>query len=75
MRIGLYGMPSAGKTCILDRIDFMETAAGSALLRGIDPEFDQMDEDGRNSVRKKLLPAEEWLRIPESGSRLSRRWI
>ncbi len=54
MRIGLYGMPSAGKTCILDRIDFMETAAGSALLRGIDPEFDQMDEDGRNSVRKKL---------------------
>lgn len=51
MRIGLYGMPTAGKTHILDQIDFMEVALGSRLLREIDPEFDMRDEDGRKRDR------------------------
>lgn len=33
MRIGLYGMPTSGKTHILDRIDFFEVLVGSKLLR------------------------------------------
>ena len=33
MRIGLYGMPTAGKTYILDKVDFLEVMSGSVLLR------------------------------------------
>ena len=43
MRIGLYGMPTAGKTFIMDRIDFMEVIVGSKLLRQYDPDFDTLD--------------------------------
>lgn len=54
MRIGLYGMPTAGKTYILDRIDFMEAADGSRLLRKCDPDFDSRDQAGRENARKAL---------------------
>lgn len=52
MRIGLFGMPTAGKTHILDRIDFMEGVVGSRLLREYDPDFDTRDEAGREQDRK-----------------------
>jgi len=52
MRIGLYGMPSSGKTYILDRIDFIEVLAGSKLLRRMDPDFDLKDKVGREQTRK-----------------------
>ena len=52
MRIGLYGMPTAGKTFIMDRIDFIEVYAGSKLLRDCDPLFDSRDEEGREKARK-----------------------
>lgn len=52
MRIGLYGMPTSGKSYILDRINFMEVLAGSKLLREYDPEFDTRDENGRKQDRK-----------------------
>lgn len=52
MRIGLYGMPTAGKTYIMDRIDFIEVLVGSRLLREYDPDFDSRDEDGRERDRK-----------------------
>lgn len=55
MRIGLYGMPTAGKSHILDRIDFMEVAAGSKLLREHDPEFDTRDKNGQEQDRKALV--------------------
>ena len=54
MKIGLYGLPAAGKTTVLDKIDFMEVLSGSQLLRVIDPSFDKQDEDGKNAVRKQL---------------------
>jgi len=54
MRIGFYGMPTAGKTFILDRIDFLEVVVGSKLLRQYDPEFDKRDEAGRKKVRRDL---------------------
>jgi len=52
MRIGLYGMPSSGKTSILDKIDFMEVIVGSKLLRSYDPLFDTRDEKGREKARR-----------------------
>ncbi len=52
MRIGLYGMPTAGKTFILDKIDFLDVIVGSKLLREYDPDFDKRDEEGREKDRK-----------------------
>ena len=52
MRIGLYGMPTAGKTHILDQLDFIEVVVGSKLLREYDPDFDSRDEAGREQDRK-----------------------
>ena len=52
MRIGLYGMPTSGKTFIMDKIDFMEVLVGSRLLRQYDPDFDKRDEAGREEDRK-----------------------
>lgn len=54
MRIGLYGMPTSGKTYIMDRIDFMEVIVGSKLLRQFDPDFDKRDEVGREYDRRKV---------------------
>ncbi len=54
MRIGLYGMPTSGKTFILDQIDFIEVLVGSRLLREYDPEFDTRDETGREKDRKEV---------------------
>lgn len=62
MRIGLYGMPAAGKTHIMDRIDFIEVVTGSKFLREYDPEFDSRDEAEREKDRKaiaQLLTAKE----------------
>lgn len=52
MRIGLYGMPTSGKTFILDRIDFIEVLVGSKLLREYAPDFDKRDEAGKEQARK-----------------------
>lgn len=52
MRIGLYGMPTAGKTHIMDRISFLDVLVGSRLLREYDPDFDIRDEAGRERDRK-----------------------
>lgn len=62
MRIGLYGMPTAGKTHILDQLDFIEVVVGSRLLREYDPEFDSRDEAEREHDRKavaQLMMAKE----------------
>ena len=54
MRIGLYGMPTAGKSYILERIDFMEVVLGSKLLRQQNPDFDLLDEEGRKKARERF---------------------
>lgn len=54
MKIGLYGMPASGKTYILNRISFLQTLAGSRLLREWNPEFDSLDEAGKEKARKTL---------------------
>ncbi len=52
MRLGLYGMPTAGKTFILDRIDFIDVIVGSELLRSLAPNFDSCDQTEREKARK-----------------------
>lgn len=52
MRVGLYGMPTAGKTFIMDQIDFLDVLVGSKLLREYAPDFDKRDESGREEARK-----------------------
>ena len=54
MRIGLYGMPTAGKSYILDKIDFIKVLAGSKMLREICPDFDLLDDVGKERVRRQL---------------------
>ncbi len=54
MRIGFYGMPSAGKTYILNQIDFIKVLAGSTMLREMCPDYDLRDNEGKNEVRKQL---------------------
>ena len=54
MKIGLYGMPTAGKTYILDQIDFIDVVFGSKLLREFDPDFDSRDEKGREKDRRAI---------------------
>ena len=61
MRIGLYGMPTAGKTYILDKVDFLEVMSGSVLLREICPSFDLEDDHGKNMAREEL--AKRLLRV------------
>lgn len=54
MRIGLYGLPGAGKTTILNQIDFVSTFSGSKLLREIEPSFSSQTEEKQCIVRKQL---------------------
>lgn len=54
MRIGLYGMPTAGKTYTLNQIDCIEVINGSNLLREYDSAFDTRDEEEREQDRKAI---------------------
>lgn len=54
MRIGLYGMPTAGKSYILDKIDFIKVMAGSKMIREMCPDFDSKDEADKGTVRRQL---------------------
>lgn len=54
MRIGLYGMPTSGKTFILDQVDFITVMQGSRMLRQLCNDFDSLDEESKKSVRLKL---------------------
>lgn len=54
MRLGLYGLPAAGKTYILDRIQKIKVFHGSDMLFDINKDFHNTDENGRKAVRKEL---------------------
>ncbi len=54
MRIGLYGMPTAGKSYIMNKIDFMPKLYGSSLLREICPGFETASEYDRILARRRL---------------------
>ncbi|MCF0105915.1 MAG: AAA family ATPase [Holdemanella sp.] len=54
MRIGLYGLPTAGKTFILDKVKSLEVLAGSTLLKEIAPNFHDLSGNQKDEVRKQL---------------------
>lgn len=54
MKIGLYGLPTAGKTTILSQIDFAPVLIGSDLLRKIAPSFSTLSDGEQNMARKRL---------------------
>ncbi len=45
-------MPTAGKSYILNRLDFIDVVVGSRLLREYDTDFDSRDETGKERARK-----------------------
>ena len=54
MRIGLYGLPTAGKTFILSKVKSLEVLAGSTLLKEIAPKFHDLSGNQKDEVRKQL---------------------
>ena len=54
MRIGLYGLPSAGKSYILSAIKNIDVLSGSLLLKEMEPNFLGLSEEQKIVVRKKL---------------------
>jgi len=54
MRIGLYGLPTAGKTYILSAVKNIEVLSGSSLLKALEPDFSKLNEIEKCNVRKKL---------------------
>lgn len=54
MRIGLYGLPTAGKSYLLDSVRNFKVLSGSKLLLEIEPEFHMLSEEKKNEARKKL---------------------
>ncbi len=51
MKIGLYGMPTAGKTTILKQIDFLPVLHGSTSLHELAPNFSMLNEKDKKLVR------------------------
>ena len=54
MKIGLYGLPSAGKTTLLEQIRFAPVRNGSRLLQELAPTFAGLPERARREVRRRL---------------------
>lgn len=54
MRIGLYGLPTAGKSYILNAVRNLEALSGSNLLKEIEPNFHELTEEQKESVRREL---------------------
>lgn len=54
MRIGLYGLPTAGKSYILSAVRNLEVLSGSSLLKKIAPDFMDLTEEKKDAVRQKL---------------------
>lgn len=54
MRIGLYGLPTAGKTSVLSAVRNLEVLSGSSLLRKLAPDFSDLSKNEKNNVRRQL---------------------
>lgn len=54
MRIGLYGLPTAGKSYLLSAVRNLEVLSGSSLLMALAPDFSDMSEDEKSHIRKQL---------------------
>ena len=54
MRIGLYGLPTAGKSYILGAVRNLEVLSGSSLLKEIAPDFHDLTDNQKEAVRQEL---------------------
>lgn len=54
MRIGLYGLPTAGKSYILSAVRNLEVLSGSSLLKKIAPNFHNLTESQKEEARQEL---------------------
>lgn len=54
MKLGIYGLPTSGKSFLLEHVDFMESISGSSFLRQYDPHFDQQPEAVKDEDRKAI---------------------
>lgn len=54
MRIGLYGMPCAGKTYLIKRVRNFEGICGSELLHKMEPDFQKLSDEQKKAARKNL---------------------
>lgn len=54
MRIGLYGLPCAGKTYILNKLDFIKVIHGSVTMKKWFPDFDKSDDEGKARIREQF---------------------
>lgn len=54
MRIGLYGLPSAGKSYVLSAVKNLEVLSGSSLLCELAPNFKSLSESEKKKARTKL---------------------
>lgn len=54
MRIGLYGLPTAGKSFVLSAVRNLEVLSGSSLLKELAPDFHELSESDKAKVRAKL---------------------
>ena len=51
MRIGLYGLPCAGKSFIMDGVKNFEICAGSKRLLEINPDFHSLNAEEQSNIR------------------------
>ena len=58
MRVGLYGLPCAGKSFILEKIKDRKVIQGSIMMKKLFPNFDVVDERGKKEIRTKFA---KWL--------------
>lgn len=54
MRIGLYGLPTSGKSFLLHRVRDIEILAGSRLLKNIHSDFEALSQEEKHRVRREL---------------------
>lgn len=54
MRIGLYGLPTAGKSYVLSAVRNMEVFSGSSLLKELAPDFHELSGEEKSGVRAQL---------------------
>ncbi len=54
MRIGLYGLPCAGKTYILDKLNFVKVIHGSETMKKWFPDFDKSDNERKERIREQF---------------------
>ena len=54
MRVGLYGLPTAGKSYILSAVRNLEVLSGSSLLKELAPNFQDLAEKQKDVVRQEL---------------------